>query len=152
MKQSLAPHMAFCICPMHGGNTSHPSWAFAVYSWMSCHERKIKSWDTVISAVLRYRLEQTELYEKSAYQSSHRAAAAVCRGLCRPGVCDMKKVAQRMLELLGGAGGNLISPHWHRINVNEGEKRPTVYNRLSNTACILSRRKRTAQQMLLEGS
>lgn len=119
---------------------------------MSYHERQRNSWDTVISAVLSHRLEKTEQHEKSVYQSIHRAALTVCRGLCQPGICDMKKVVQRMLKLLGGAGGNLISPHWHRINVNEGEKRPTIYNRLSNTACILSRRKRTAQQMLLEGS
>lgn len=123
-----------------------------MYSWVSCPERKRNSWDTIILSVLSYRLIKMELYEKSVYRSSHRAAVTVCSGLCQPGICDVKKVVQRMLELLGGAGGNLISPHWHRINVNEGEKRPTVYNRLSNTACILSRRKRTAQQMLLEGS
>lgn len=119
---------------------------------VSYHERKRNSWATIISAVLSYRLEQKELYEKSECQTSHRAAVAICGRLQQPGICDMKKVVQRMLELLGGAGGNLISPHWHRINVNEREKRPTVYNRLSNTACILSGRKRTAQQMLLEGS
>lgn len=32
-----------------------------------------------------------------------------------------------MLGLLGGAGGSLISSHWHKINVSEREKGLMIY-------------------------